>query len=149
MSKQLLRDAGTEPTRTRITECLGTTGADYETFTALLQTQDVVLDWRYYKDGGAWLGKGLYRWETARGTKKEMTVLWLSIWEETFKVTLYIPEKHREAAVALPLSAGTAQMLMAAQTIGKLKFFPLIFEIRAGTPVDDLHTLIAFRKTLK
>jgi len=79
--QQLLRDPGVEPTNETIAEGLGASYGAYVKFIEGLEKHDIQVDWRYYNDGKAWLGKGLYKWVTTRGTQKEATVFWLSIWE--------------------------------------------------------------------
>jgi len=147
--QQLLRDPNAEPTKELIADCLGPSGSTYVAFMEQLHNHDVGMDWRYYNDGKAWLGKGLFKWVTSRGTPKEITVFWLAIWEGFFKVTVYVPEKHREAALSLTLSNEARKMIEDAKQIGKLKFFPLSFEMHSGGKFDDLLTLIDFKKTLK
>ena len=90
---QLLRDPDIGPTRAIIAEALGTVNNAYESFVVDLKNHDIDLEWRYYTDGKAWLGKDLYKWTGARGGQNEVTAFWLSIWEKFFKVTIYIPEK--------------------------------------------------------
>ena len=114
-----------------------------------LKNHDIQAEWRYYNDGKAWLGKGLYKWTTSRGTQKEVTAFWLSIWDGFFKVTLYIPEKYRTEALNLPLGDEIKKMIKESKQIGKLKFFPLIFDLRSDELFEDILTLIDFRKTLK
>ena len=147
--QQLLRDPNIVPTNEMIAEALGLASVAYMKFIEQLQSHDVEVDWRYYNDGKAWLGKGLYRWVTKRGTQKESTTFWLSIWNGFFKVTMYIPEKYRTDALSLSLNDEVREMIENAKQIGKLKFFPLIFDLRAQTVPDELFTLINFRKTLK
>ena len=147
--QQLLRDPGVEPSIAIIAGGLGEANSAYLAFLKRLESHNVTIDWRYYNDGKSWLAKGLYKWTTARGTRKETTAFWLSIWEGLFKVTLYIPEKHREAALALTLSAEVRKMVEEAKQIGKLKFFPVIFDVRSDELFDDIFTLVDFRKALK
>ena len=147
--KQLLRDVNIEPTSAAIAEGLGLASDAYAIFLEKLKEHDVELTWRYYNDGKAWLGKGQYKWETIRGTPKETTALWLSIWEGFFKVTVYIPEKYRVEALNLSLSDDMNEMIMAAKQMGKLKFFPLVFDLYSNKMFDELLTIIDFRKVLK
>ena len=146
--KQLLRDADIEPTNDVISDALGAASDAYKKFIDRLQNHDIEVEWRYYNDGKAWLGKGLYKWTTTRGTKKEMTAFWLSIWDGFFKVTLYISEKYRADALALSLGDEVKKMVEDAKQIGKLKFFPLIFELRSDEQFDEIFTLVDFRKVL-
>lgn len=146
---QLLRDPNIEPTGDIIAQNLGEANSAYLAFKGGLEKRAIDVDWRYYKDGRAWLGKGLYRWTNTRGTQKETTAFWLSIWEGFFKVTLYIPEKVRGDALALPLSDELKDMIENSKQIGKLKFFPLIFDLNSDELFDEIYTLIDFRKMLK
>ena len=146
---QLLRDPSIEPTSMVISECLSAANDAYVEFQSKLSEHDIELTWRYYNDGKAWLGKGLYKWTTIRGRHKETTAFWLSVWDSFFKVTVYIPEKYRDDALHLPLGSERRKMIAEAKQMGKLKFFPLVFSINSNEMFDDLFTLIDFRKLLK
>ena len=106
------------------------------------------LEWRYYNDGKAWLGKGLHKWKSARGNDKEKTIFWLSIWDEFFKVSIFIAEKAREGLNALKLNKNTVKMIEEAKQMGKLKFFALVFEVYSDLP-DDLALLMNYQKSVK
>ena len=147
--QQLLRNPDTEPSEELIAEGLGPAASVYSRFAEELKNHDVQLDWRYYNDGKAWLGKGLYRWISVRGRQKEMTVFWLSVWKEYFKVTFYISEKYRMETLNLPLDCGTLKMAENAEQMGKLKFFPLVFDIHSDQMLDQVSVLIEFKKGLK
>ena len=147
--KQLFRDVNVEPTSTRIAEGLGFVNDVYVIFIEKLLEHDIELTWRYYNDGKAWLGKGLYKWITKRGTQKETMAFWLSVWEGFFKVAVYIPEKYRLEALSLSVGNDMRERIEQAKQIGKLKFFPLIFDLRSDEMFDEVFTLIDFRKTLK
>ena len=149
MEQQLLRDPNIEPTNEIITECLGLASSAYAKFITQLQDHDIELDWRYYNDGKSWLGKGLYKWSTTRGTPKEITAFWLSVWDGFFKVTIYMPEKYRTDALNLSLNGEVTEMIENAKQIGKLKFFPLIFDLRSDKLFNEIVILINFKKTLK
>lgn len=129
--------------------CLGTANDAYKKFVDELGSHGIQVEWRYYKDGKAWLGKAIYRWTTARGTPKETTAFWLSIWDGFFKVGLLIPEKARMEALNLTLSNNTKMMIENAEQIGKIKLFSLGFELFSDELFDDIFVLIDFRKMLK
>jgi len=149
MKNQLMRDFDIEPTIENISECLGFANTAYTKFINELKSHNIVVNWRYYKDGKAWLGKGLYKWTTTRGTKKETTAFWLSVWNGFFKVTIYIPEKYRTEALKLSLSDEMKEMIKASKQMGKLKFFPITFNLRSDEMFNELFTIINFRKILK
>ena len=147
--QQLLRNPDIEPTSEVIAEALGSANTAYIKFIDGLKTHDVQVEWRYYNDGKAWLGKGLYKWTGIRGGPKEITVFWLSIWDGFFKTTFYIPEKYRLQALNLPLEGGTKDMVAESKQMGKLKFFPLVLDLHSDELFNDIYTLINFRKMIK
>lgn len=147
--QQLLREPNIEPTSEAIAEALGTTNSTYIKFIEKLKSHDIEVDWRYYKDGKAWLGKALHKWTSIRGTQKEMTAFWLSIWDGFFKVSIYIPEKARADALKLSLDDEVKEVIGNSKQMGKLKFFPLVFDVHSDKVFDDIYTLIDFRKTIK
>ncbi len=137
LKMQLLRDPNIKPTEEVLLALLGGRYKVYEEF-----------EWRYYNDGKAWLGKGLYKWKSARGNDKEKTIFLLSIWDEFFKVSIFIAEKAREGLNHLKLNKSTVKMIEEAKQMGKLKFFALVFEVYSDLP-DDLAILMNYQKSLK
>jgi len=145
-SIQLLRDPNIEPTGENIAEGLGAADSAYRKFINTLGSHNIQVDWRYYNDGSAWLGKALYKWTGVHGGEKEMTVFWLSIWDGFFKISFYIPEKARADLLNLPLDGETKKMIEDSKQIGKLKFFPLVFDLHADESFDAVFTIIDFKK---
>ena len=148
-NRQLLRDPHIEPTDEVLAQELSAAYDTYARFAEQLPNHEITLNWRYYNDGKAWLGKGLRQWVTKRGAQKEITAFWLSVWNGFFRVTVFVPEKYRAEALALPLSGDTLALVETAKQMGKLKFFPLVFDVRDGEIFADMFTLIDFRKALK
>ncbi len=148
-AQQLLRDSMVEPTSDVIAAGLGPANSAYAQFVDGLTTHDTQINWRYYNDGKAWLGKALYQWTTSRGTQKETTVFWLSIWDGFFKVTFYLPEKARVEALTLPLDESTKEMILNAKQMGKLKFFPLTFDLCSDVLFDEIFALVDYKKSIK
>ena len=147
--EQLLRNPDIEPTGEAIAEALGAANDAYIMFIEGLKNHNIQVDWRFYKDGRAWLGKGLHRWTTARGTPKEATAFWFSIWDGFFRLSIFIPEKARTDALNLSLSDEIKGMIENSRQMGKLKFFPLIFDLHSEALFEDIYTLADFRKTIK
>ena len=127
--EQTLRNPDIEPSSEVIAKALGDANNAYIKFINELASHDIQLEWRYYNDGKAWLAKGLYKWTGARGGQKEITVFWLSIWDSFFKVTIYFPEKNREEVLRLPLDNKVKLMMADSKQMGKLRSFPLVFDL--------------------
>ena len=147
--QQLLRDPNIKPTEEVLAECLKKALSVYSKFISTFENNNIQLNWKYYNDGNAWLAKGLYKWTTTRGTQKEKNTFWLSVWDGYFKITIYIPTKNRAEALNLPVNDETKEMIEKAEQIGKLKFFPIMFELHSDELLNDILTLINFRKSIK
>lgn len=147
--QQLLRDPSVEPTGDAIAAALGSANSAYLRFVGEIEDHAIEVDWRYYKDGKAWLGKALYKWTTSRGTQKETTTCWLSVWDGFFRVGFTFPEKYRADVLRLPLGQETKRRIEAAGQMGKLKLFPLGFDVRSDDLLDEMYTLVEFKKTIK
>ncbi|MBP1919720.1 DUF3788 family protein [Youngiibacter multivorans] len=148
--QQLLRSPDIQPTSEVIEEALGAAYNAYLKFVKELENHDIQLEWRYYTDGKAWLGKGIHKWVGVRGGQNETTAFWLSIWDCFFKVTIFIPEKARADAYSLPLDDEVKQMIDDSKQMGKkLKFFPLVFELSSDEKFKAIYALVEFRKRLK
>jgi hypothetical protein len=149
VNMQLLRDPAIVPSSDVISDALKEAYNAYMKFVSELENHDVHMDWRYYTDGKAWLAKGLHHWIGVRGGQKETTIFWLSIWDGFFKVTFFISEKVRVNALALPLDNVVKQMITDSKQMGKLKFFPLVFDVCSDERFEDICSLVNFKKIYK
>jgi len=147
--EQLLRNPEIEPSREVIAKALGESNSAYTEFLSELTNHDIHLEWRYYNDGKAWLAKGLFKWIGARGGQNEKTIFWLSIWDGFFKVTIYFPEKNRSDFGILQLDNEIKLKIDASQQMGKLKFFPIIFDLCSDEMFEEVFQLLDFRKSIK
>ena len=147
--EQKLRNPDIQPSNDVIASALGKSNNAYIKFIKELVNHDIHLEWRYYNDGKAWLAKGVYKWQGVRGGQKEMTVFWLSIWDDFFKLTFFCPERSREDLLNLPLSNKVKQMIKESDKMGKLKFFPLVFDLFSDEMFEDVFNLMNFKKSIK
>ena len=148
--RQMLRDPGIQPTDDVIAMALGEANDAYLKFISLLVGMDIRLEWRYYTDGKAWLGKGLYRWTGARGGQRETTVFWLSLWQGFFKVTIYVPEASRADILSLPLDDEVKRMAAERERMGnRLTYLPLVFDLRSDEHFPSVFALADFKKSLR
>lgn len=149
VGRQLLRNPETQPSSEIIAKALGDSNKAYDKFINELRSRDIHLEWRYYNDGKAWLAKGLFKWTGVRGGQKDITVFWLSIWDGFFKVSIYVPEKARADVMNLPLADDVKRMIAASQQMGKLKYFPIVFELYTDELFEAVFLLVDFRKSTK
>lgn len=147
---QLLRTPYPEPTEEVLKEALGNTYSIYCQFVEGLSLEDIRLNWKFYKDGHAWLGKGIYGWTGPRGGKKETTVCWLSIWDGFFKVTVYVPDREKQNMMNLPIQENLRKEIAETRKLGeKLKFFPVVFEVYTKETLEDLSEVLSFKKAVR
>jgi len=146
--KQMLRNPEIQPTSDVIAKALGEANNSYVKFIYEIASYDIQLEWRYYNDGKEWLAKGFYKWTGARGGQNETTVFWLSIWDGFFKVTIYVPEKARADVFSLPLDNKVKLIIANSKQMGKLKYFPLVFDLCSDEMFEAVFSLADFRKSI-
>lgn len=95
-------------------------------------------EWRFYKDGGAWLCKM---------TRKKKTVFWLSAWESCLKCAFYFTAKTGEGISDLAIDEPLKLAFEKAKPIGKL--YPLVIEVRAKKQLSDLYAVATYKISLK
>ena len=136
----LLRDPELFPSDMILKDALG--DSIYSVLELFVETitkeYGLIIEWRFYNDGKAWLGKVVH---------KKKTILWLSVWEGSFKASFYFTEKHLEAIAALDISETIKDELAQAKHIGLL--IPMTFEVNDKEQLKDLLTVVRFKKSLK
>lgn len=148
-TEQMLRNPDIQPSSDVIEKALGESYSAYIKFINELASLEIQLEWRYYTDGMAWLAKGRYKWTGVRGGQHETTVFWLSIWDSFFKVTIYVPEKARADVLSLPLDNEVKLAIAASHQMGKLKYFPIVFDLSSEERFESVLLLADFRKIMK
>jgi hypothetical protein len=133
LETQILTDADTYPDNSVIEKALG---ADrfglFLKFIEKIEALNLTIEWRYYNDGKAWLGKIWY---------KKKNLGWLSIWNVGFKVTVFFTEKTIEGFNALGID------IKAQIPTGKL--IPIIMTIKDDKILDNLISILKYKKELK
>lgn len=139
-AQMLLRDADIFPSNKILEDALGEGFNILVSFLKTITNNEyaLTLEWRYYNDGKAWLGKAVY---------KKKTIFWLSVWEGFFKTSFFFTEKHLETIAKLDISETIKDEFAKAKTIGKL--IPMIFDVNKENQLGDLLTVVWFKKSLK
>lgn len=140
MEKSPLNDPNIYPDEGVLADVLGTTNPVFEEFTAEISAEPLMLssEWRYYRDGHAWL---------CRVSFKKKTVFWLSVWSGYFKTTFYFTEKTGAGISELGISDELLEQFQNNPLIGKLK--PLTITVRHQKQLDDIFKVAAYKKELK
>lgn len=135
---QLLKDPSIEPTNKVIAEALGNGYLAYTKFIECLVKYDIIVEWRYYNDGKAWL---------ARALAKKKTVFWLSVWEGFFMVSFFFTEKTKSGIQELDICTEIKEKIANTSVVGKL--IPLIFEVKEESQLQDIFAVIEYKRNLK
>ena len=140
METQQLRDPQTPPSDEALESVLKTS---YRALQELLDgitkpPYDLIPEWRYYKDGKAWLCKV---------TSGKKTIFWLSVWDRYFKVSFYFTIKNNSGVLALDIADGIKEDFRKTKAVGRL--MPLIVDVHKKTQVKDLLRIIEYKKGLK
>jgi hypothetical protein len=133
-----LRDEKVYPDENLLKSILG---KSYQTYCKLLQLyddNDMNYEWRYYKDGKAWLCKV---------QRKKRTIVWMSAWKGYMQAAIYIPEKYIDEVYNLDISEEMKDKIRNTKNVGKSK--PCIFEIRNDTILNDIEKVIHFKISAK
>ena len=112
-------------------------GRSYRSYCKLLELYDrnqLQYEWRYYKDGKAWLCKI---------QKRKKTIVWMSAWKGYMQPTIYFPERLIEQVYLLPIGKVTKDRITKTKNVGKSK--PCIFEVRNQKILKDLETVMRFK----
>ena len=96
------------------------------------------MEWNYYKDGKAWLCKITFR---------KKTVMWLSVWDDCFKVSFFFTEKSKPGIEGLIIDPSIKESFLKSKNIGKL--IPLVIAIKEMSQIDDILKIIEFKKSIK
>lgn len=129
-----LRDEKLFPDENVLQKVLGESYVVYCQMLKLFDQNEMTYEWRYYKDGKAWLCKV---------QKKKKTIIWMSAWKGYLKATIYVPEKHTEGIYELPISEKTKEAIKHSKNVGKSK--PCMFEIKQQDVLNELEIIMKYK----
>jgi hypothetical protein len=99
---------------------------------------DVEEEWRYYNDGKQWLFKL---------TRKKKTIFWLSLLNETFRITFYFGNKAEPAILSSNLPDSVKNEFVKGQRFGNIRAITTI--ISGDSDVENICKLIDLKVSLK
>ncbi len=136
MNNLLLTDQEVIPTEEVLEMELGNIYPVFDEFIGAVQSDELKLipNWRFYKDGKAWLCKI---------TLKKKTVVWLSVWSDCFKLAFYFTDKSGGEIPGLPINDSIKEFYLNHKPIGRLK--PLVVEVKEKAQLADINTLIKYK----
>lgn len=129
-----LRDGSVYPDERVLAEVLGNSFGAYISLLGLFDELGLDHEWRYYKDGKAWLCKV---------QKKKRTIVWMSAWKGYIQATAYFPEKFIDLVYDLDLSPSTIQRIKDLKNVGKSK--PCTFVVDSEGVLDEFRKVVQLK----
>jgi len=138
--EKLLTSPDLDLTSANLKNELGRWFSIYETLTETLSRPpyDISPEWRFYKDGGAWLCKM---------SRKKKTVFWISAWKHCLKCGFCFTRESGDGISNLAIHQSLKSSYDAATPIGKL--YPLTIDLTAKKQLDDLYTVVSYKISRK
>ena len=133
-----LNDGNTYPDENVLKSVLGRSYAAYTDLLTLYEKNEMTYDWRYYKDGKAWLCKV---------QKKNRTIVWMSAWKGYIKATIYFPNKYINDLQELDISNERKQAIIDTKDVGKSK--PCMFDVKNKSVLKEFETIMLFKISTK
>lgn len=129
-----LRDEKVYPDEKVLSKVLNISYESYAMLLDLFKKNELSYEWRYYRDGKAWLCKVQI---------KKRTIVWMSAWNGYMQATIYFPEKYLEKVYDLSISEEAKIKIKSTKYVGKSK--PCIFEIRDMNKLDDFSKVMKLK----
>jgi len=126
------------PTENVLKNSLGNSYTAYEELLCMFNNNNLNSEWRYYKDGKAWLCKV---------QRKKKTIIWMSVWKGYMKATIYFPERYLNDILTLKISQETKDAIRLSNRIGKS--IPCMFEIKNEKVLKDIEVVMTHKINLK
>jgi hypothetical protein len=136
--KQLLKDPVLYPADELLQQVMGELFKIFSELRELLTVSHFTFnyEWNYYKDGKAWLCKVV---------NKRKTILWLSVWDSSFKAGFYFTEKHRTGINELSIDEEIKKDFNQSKPIGRL--LPLAITVTNRDQIIDILKITDYKYT--
>jgi hypothetical protein len=140
METMMMRDEQFRPTEDFLKEVLKESYPAYELWmkTIISPGQDYTPEINFYRDGKAWLCKGIH---------KKKTVFWLSYWDGFFKITFYFTQKTAGGVYDLDIVPHVKEDFRNHKPVGKL--LPFTVMVSSEDQLDDIIKVATYKRSLK
>ena len=130
----LLTDESIYPDENILKDVLGRSHGAYLALLNLYVANELNPEWRYYKDGKAWLCKV---------QKKKKTIVWISVWKGYVQTVIYVRSRLLEELLKLNISDETKNRIIETKNVGQSK--PCIFEVKNQKSIKDFEKVMQFK----
>lgn len=133
-----LRDEQIYPDKQVLASIIDDSYPAYSKLLEIFKDNEMNPEWRYYRDGKAWLCKV---------QKKKRTIVWMSAWKGYMQATVFFPEKYLQQVYSLEISRDVLDKIQSTTYVGKSK--PCIFEIRNDGILTDFEAVMKLKIACK
>lgn len=133
-----LGDENIYPDESVLQGVLGESYGAYLELLALFERNGLTHEWRYYRDGKAWLCKV---------QKKKKTIVWMSAWRGYMQAVVYLPVRLIDNVYAMDIAEDRKQKIRDTKCVGKSK--PCIFEVYTADVLEDLEKVMHYKMTAR
>jgi len=136
MDKPILTDKEQFPTEEIIFSHIGESRIHWETIFEHIHDNypEFLAEWRYYSDGKSWLLKT---------TKMSKTIFWLSVVQNSFKITFYFGDKAEPVILASTISGSLKGSFQNGKRFGKIR--AITVQVENGDDVENVKSLIEIK----
>jgi len=128
INNMMLSDPLVIPNEIVLKNVLGKSFPAYTKLIEMFEKYGLTHEWKYYRDGKAWLCKV---------QKKTRTIVWMSAWKGYVRATIYFPEKYIDGIYTLNISEEEKEKIKATKNVGKAK--PCMFDIKTEKVLSQLE----------
>ena len=136
MEQVILSNKDQFPTEEIIFSHIGKTKIIWESIFKYIHTNhsDFSEQWRYYNDGKSWLLKI---------TRKSKTIFWLSIIQNSFRITFYFGDKAEPAILGSTISDTLKKQFKDGKRFGKIRGLTLLMNSKKN--IEFVKELISIK----
>lgn len=138
INKIELSDPEIYPNEKILNNILGDSFEAYQSLLKMFEENEMLCEWRYYKDGKSWLCKV---------QKKKKTIVWMSAWKGYMQAVVYFPERLLHHILEADISESGKEKIRTTANVGKSR--PCIFEVRGMEVLPDLEVVMNLKMTKK
>jgi hypothetical protein len=140
MDNPVLIDKKTFPTEEIIFSHLGKSKILWQSIFEYVHENhpELTEQWKFYNDGKSWLLKG---------SLKNKTIFWTSVFKDTFRMTFYFTDKAEQAIINSPISDMLKEQFETGKKFNKIRGLTILFKYKRD--IEYAKSLIRLKLSIK
>ena len=140
LPKPYFKDADVYPEEALIQEALGSSYGSWTAFQSFLRNEfaEYEGEWRFYKDGNAWLHKVV---------RKKKTLCWVTVSADVFMVTCYFPDRAEDPICNSAMNPELIEQFVHGKHYGKTRGLTIL--TREPADLENIKIMLNIRHAIK